>query len=76
MSVPIDEKLEEIAAACQRYGIVRLFVFGSALRNDFKPGESDIDLLVSLAQWKLPSASTSFLTLARPLEISFKPTLI
>jgi len=46
MSVPIDEKLEEIAAACQRYGIVRLFVFGSALRNDFKPGESDIDLLV------------------------------
>ena len=46
MSVPIDEKLEEIAAACQRYGIERLFVFGSALRNDFKPGESDIDLLV------------------------------
>ena len=38
MSVPIDEKLEEIAAACQRYGIERLFVFGSALRDDFKPG--------------------------------------
>ena len=46
MSVPIDEKLEEIAAACQRYGIERLFVFGSVLRDDFKPGESDIDLLV------------------------------
>jgi predicted nucleotidyltransferase len=38
--------LEEIAAACQRYGIERLFVFGSALREDFRPGESDIDLLV------------------------------
>ncbi|HBH72175.1 MAG TPA: hypothetical protein DDY43_01745, partial [Synechococcales bacterium UBA10510] len=35
-----------IAAACQRYGIERLFVFGSALREDFRPGESDIDLLV------------------------------
>ena len=46
MSVSIDEKLEEIAAACQRYGIERLFVFGSALRDDFRPGESDIDLLV------------------------------
>jgi predicted nucleotidyltransferase len=46
MSVLIDEKLEEIAAACKRYGIERLFVFGSALRDDFKPGESDIDLLV------------------------------
>ena len=42
----IDEKLEEIAAACQQYGIERLFVFGSALREDFRPGESDIDLLV------------------------------
>ena len=46
MAVLIDEKLEQIAAACQRYGIVRLFVFGSALREDFRPGESDIDLLV------------------------------
>ena len=46
MTVLIDEKLEEIAAACQRYGIERLFVFGSVLREDFKPGESDIDLLV------------------------------
>ncbi len=44
--VLINEKLEEIAAACQRYGIERLFVFGSALREEFRPGESDIDLLV------------------------------
>jgi len=46
MSDLIDDKLEEIVAACHRYGIERLFVFGSALRDDFKPGESDIDLLV------------------------------
>ncbi|WP_254934931.1 nucleotidyltransferase family protein [Cyanobium sp. WAJ14-Wanaka] len=46
MSAIIDEKRQEIAAACQRYGIGRLFVFGSALREDFRPGESDIDLLV------------------------------
>jgi len=42
----IDDKREEISAACQTFGIECLFVFGSALRDDFKPGESDIDLLV------------------------------
>ena len=42
----IDEKNEEITAICLRYGIKKLFVFGSALRDDFRPGESDIDLLV------------------------------
>ena len=42
----IDDKREEISAACQRFGIERLFVVGSALRDDFRPGESDIDLLV------------------------------
>jgi predicted nucleotidyltransferase len=46
VSVLIDEKIEEIDAACQRYGIERLFVFGSVLREDFRTGESDIDLLV------------------------------
>ena len=46
MSMRIDEKREEIAEACQRYGIERLFIFGSALREDFRPGESDIDLIV------------------------------
>ena len=42
----INEKRREIAEVCQRYGIERLFVFGSALRDDFRLGESDIDLLV------------------------------
>jgi len=31
-----------------RYGGWRLEVFGSALRDDFRPGESDVDLLVGL----------------------------
>ena len=46
MSMRIDEKREEIAETCQRYGIERLFIFGSALREDFRPGKSDTDLLV------------------------------
>jgi predicted nucleotidyltransferase len=61
MSVLIGEKLEEIAAACQRYGIERLFVFGSALRDDFKPGESDIDLLVEFGPLEITKRFHVFL---------------
>lgn len=35
----------EIGAFCGRWGIAELSLFGSALREDFRP-ESDIDLLV------------------------------
>ena len=68
MSVLIDEKLEEIAAACQGYGIERLFFFGSALRDDFKPGESDIDLLVEFDRLEITKGFHVFMTLAKPSE--------
>jgi predicted nucleotidyltransferase len=42
----IEDKLEALIALCRKYGVARLDVFGSALRDDFRPGESDIDLLV------------------------------
>jgi predicted nucleotidyltransferase len=46
MTISVDEQQDEIAAACREYGIERLFIFGSAIRDDFRPGDSDIDLLV------------------------------
>ena len=36
---------EQIAAFCQKWGIVELSVFGSVLRDDFT-SESDVDVLV------------------------------
>ena len=45
----LQDKREAIAALCARYGVARLDVFGSALRDDFRPGESDVDLLVEFA---------------------------
>ena len=42
----LQSKSEAIAAACVRHAVLRLDAFGSALRDDFSPGESDIDLLV------------------------------
>jgi predicted nucleotidyltransferase len=42
----LENKRQEIIALCKRHGVVRLDAFGSALRDDFQPGESDLDLLV------------------------------
>jgi predicted nucleotidyltransferase len=37
---------EAIADLCQRYGVRRLAVFGSAATNEFDPASSDVDFLV------------------------------
>lgn len=42
----IEDKREALAALCREYGVKRMDVFGSASRDDFRPGESDVDLLV------------------------------
>ena len=42
----LENKRQAIAQACKRHGVIRLDVFGSALRADFRPDESDLDLLV------------------------------
>jgi len=42
----LQDRREAIAELCAKHGVARLDVFGSALRDDFRPGESDVDLLV------------------------------
>ncbi|MHB0978850.1 MAG: nucleotidyltransferase family protein [Thermoleophilia bacterium] len=42
----LEDKHEAVVALCRRHGVARLYVFGSALRDDFRPGESDVDFLV------------------------------
>ena len=49
MVEPLQSNRPAIAAACARHSVVRLEAFGSALRDDFVPGQSDVDLLVEFA---------------------------
>jgi predicted nucleotidyltransferase len=49
----IDIPRERIAEFCQRHGIRRLAIFGSALREDFGP-ESDVDVLVEFEPDHIP----------------------
>ncbi len=46
MVTMIQNKLDAIADLCRKYGVVQLYVFGSAAGDEFRPGESDLDLLV------------------------------
>lgn len=51
--IPIDRV--KIADFCHRWKITELALFGSVLRNDFRP-DSDVDVLVTFApdaQWSL-----------------------
>ena len=45
-----------IARACERYGVARLRVFGSALTDRFDPERSDVDFLVDYT----PEAERTF----------------
>ena len=51
----IEIPKEKIAAFCRKWKIVEFSLFGSVLRDDFRP-DSDIDVLVSFspdAEWSL-----------------------
>ena len=51
----IEIPKEQIADFCRKWKIVELSLFGSVLRDDFRP-DSDIDLLVTFspdAEWSL-----------------------
>jgi predicted nucleotidyltransferase len=48
MQACINEKRDDLAVICRRFGVARLEVFGSAARGgDFDPDRSDIDFLVT-----------------------------
>jgi len=55
MSAQIAVDPAAVAALCRRHRIRKLSIFGSALRDDFRP-ESDVDLLV---RWRA-DAHTGF----------------
>ncbi len=43
----LDVPMERIKTFCHKWGIAELSLFGSSLRNDFRP-DSDVDVLISL----------------------------
>jgi predicted nucleotidyltransferase len=60
MAAQVTVKKAELAAFCRRHHIRRLSLYGSALRDDFRP-DSDIDVLVEFE----PGSEPGLLGMAR-----------
>ena len=67
----IEARRELLVALCRKYGVVRLYLFGSALREDFRPGESDIDLLVDFGSMDGRSKAHAYFDLLDELQSLF-----
>lgn len=53
----ITDRLPEIQELCRTHHVQRMTIFGSAVRDDFNPETSDVDVRVSF----LPEASEEYL---------------
>jgi predicted nucleotidyltransferase len=60
MPTHVDLPLERLAVFCEQNGIRKFSLFGSVLRDDFRP-ESDVDVLVEFE----PGAIIGLLDMAR-----------
>lgn len=68
MTELLESKRESIRAACARHAVARLDVFGSAVRADFHPGESDFDLLVEFAPMEGMARADAYFALLSELR--------
>ena len=68
MNRTVSIQYDRVAEFCRANGIVRLAVFGSALREDFGP-ESDIDVLVEFEPGRTPGFG--FVSMATDLSELF-----
>ncbi|HOF86942.1 MAG TPA: nucleotidyltransferase domain-containing protein [Armatimonadota bacterium] len=69
----IQEQLEEIRVLCREYHVAQLYVFGSAANGTFRPGESDIDFLVTLTPSLTPHEHrVAYFGLIEALETLFQ----
>jgi predicted nucleotidyltransferase len=56
-TLPISIDAIALDAFCQRWGITELDLFGSVLRDDFRP-DSDVDVLVTFEEGRRPTLLT------------------
>ena len=66
----IDKYLSEIKEICTTYKIKRLFIFGSAISNDFSQ-DSDIDLLVEFKRAGIKGSFDQYFDFKEALEKIF-----
>ena len=61
-------QLDAIAVACRQHQVLRMHLFGSALRDDFDPSRSDLDLLVEFRPIEPGALVKAYLELEQQLS--------
>lgn len=67
----VEEKRDEIARLCQRCGVRRLELFGSAAGEDFRGETSDLDFLVEFQPLKAGEYADAYFGLLEGLQQLF-----
>ncbi len=71
MTELIESKRSELRALCERYNVERLALFGSALRDDFDSGNSDLDFAVEFQPMIPHEHAEAYFGLLEDLESLF-----
>jgi predicted nucleotidyltransferase len=67
----ITARQAQIASLCERYGVLRLDLFGSAARGSFDPTVSDLNFVALFADRTNPDYVDRYLEFADALEALF-----
>lgn len=67
MQAFIAAKREEIAELCRKHHVRRLAVFGSAVREDFDPERSDVDLRIEFDSTSIERYADNYFELQEAL---------
>ena len=68
----IEDRKQELACICQRFGVLSLGSFGSAAREDFDAAASDLDFVVEFAPMSPDDHARSYFGLLQELEGLFQ----
>lgn len=68
----IQSRQDELVRLCREFQVLRLAVFGSAVRSDFEPETSDLDFVVEFLPMSPREHAASYLGLANGLERIFE----
>ncbi|MDP5140039.1 MAG: nucleotidyltransferase domain-containing protein [Spirosomaceae bacterium] len=73
MNLPqiITKYFNELSALCERYGVKRLYIFGSLAKGNFNPVTSDIDFYVELEEMLPLQRGENLISLWEALENLF-----
>ena len=62
---------KDLTKICEKYHVLQMIIFGSAIRSDFDPDTSDIDILVSFKTMSPTEHADAYFGLLEELEQLF-----